>query len=178
MEKIIKYSGKMLEIIEEKHEKNTFEIARRAPGVRALIVNDDKVLLSREFRHELNEYDYRLPGGKVFDKLEDFRKYADEDLLSFAKQAVIKECYEEVGLRIKNPILLKISKAGATIVWDLYYFLIKDFVEDQQHLEDGEDITVDWYTMEEVKELCLNNKIQEDRSVAVILKYLISQNRK
>ena len=90
----------------------------------------------------------------------------------------IKECYEEVGLRIKNPILLKISKAGATIVWDLYYFLIKDFVEDQQHLEDGEDITVDWYTMEEVKELCLNNKIQEDRSVAVILKYLISQNQK
>lgn len=173
MEKI-KYSGNIIEVIEEQHGNKTFEIARRSPGVRALIVNNNKILLSREFRIEIDDYDYRLPGGKVFDTLNEYSVHAKENLIEYAKKAVVKECFEEVGLNIKNPQLLKISKAGATIVWDLYYFLVLDFTQDVQHLEEGEDISFDWYTFEQVKDFCLNNQIQEDRSVAVILKYLIS----
>lgn len=170
----IKYSGKIIEVVEEKHGNKIFEIARRSPGVRALIVDKDKILLSREFRTEINDYDYRLPGGKVFDTLEEYRPHLKEDLVESAKNAVIKECYEEVGLKVKNPRLIKVSKAGATIVWDLYYFLIENFIKDIQHLEDGEDITFDWYTFDQVQELCMNNQIQEDRSVAVLLNFLLA----
>ena len=172
----IKYSGKIIEVIEEQYGNKTYEIARRSPGVRALIIYKNKILLSREFRTELNDYDYRLPGGKVFDTLSEYRTYANKDLTEFAKQAVIKECYEEVGLKIKDPQLIKISKAGATIEWDLFYFLIEDFVKDVQHLEDGEDITFAWYTYDQVQDLCIKNQIQEDRSVAVLLSFLISNN--
>jgi len=31
-----------------------------------------KILLSREYRSELDRYDYRLPGGKVFDTLAEY----------------------------------------------------------------------------------------------------------
>lgn len=43
-----------------------WEKVARAPGVR-LILDDQKagkILLTREFRRELGDYDYRLPGGK------------------------------------------------------------------------------------------------------------------
>lgn len=169
----VKYSGKIIEVIEEKHGDRIFEMARRSPGVRALIFDGEKILLSREFRIETNGYDYRLPGGKVFDTLEEYRKNADGDLDEFAINAVIKETAEEVGLKIKNPKLIKVSKAGATVVWDLYYFEIREFEQGKQHLEDGEDITFGWYNIDEVKQFCLNNQIQEDRSVAVLLKYLL-----
>lgn len=40
-------------------------MVRRPPGIRALIVNEEnQILLSKEFRYELNDWDYRLPGGK------------------------------------------------------------------------------------------------------------------
>ena len=74
-------------------------------------------------------------------------------------------------------VAIKISKAGATIVWDLYYFEITEFSESKQHLEDGEDITFAWYTFDEVSKFCLNNQIQEDRSVAVILNYILRRKK-
>ena len=49
-------------------------MVRRPPGIRALIVNEnEQILLSKEFRYELNDWDFRLPGGKVFDSLEDYK---------------------------------------------------------------------------------------------------------
>lgn len=170
----VKFHGKIIEVIERQFGDRTFEIARRSPGVRALIVKDDKILLSREYRTETESYDYRLPGGKVFDRLDDFALHLSEDLLPYAKEAVCKEVYEEVGLRAKNPKLIKISKAGATVCWDLYYFEIREFEEDVQHLEDGEDITFAWHSIEEVLELCKNNLICEDRSLGVLLNFILT----
>jgi len=169
----IKYTGRIIEVVEEKHGNKTFEFARRSPGVRALIIDGNKMLLSKEFRVEINGYDYRLPGGKVFDTLEEYRKHLGEDLVEFAKRAVEAEVSQEVGLKIKNPNLIKVSKAGATIIWDLYFFEIMEFTKGKQHTEDGEDITFDWYAFDEVKKFCRDNQIQEDRSVAVILNYLL-----
>lgn len=68
----VKYRGRIIEVVEEKYGTRTFEIARRSPGVRALIVRDGKILLSREYRTEVDEYDFRLPGGKVFDTLSEY----------------------------------------------------------------------------------------------------------
>lgn len=98
----IKYSGKIIEVIEEKHGNKIFEIARRSPGVRALIIKSNKILLSREYRTEINDYDYRLPGGKVFDTLQEYRKHINEDLTEYAMLAVKNEVSQEVGLGNKK----------------------------------------------------------------------------
>ena len=176
----IRYKGKIIEVVEEEktipntNKTKVFEFAKRSPGVRAIIINNDKLLLSKEYRYELNDYDYRLPGGKVFDTLEEYNACDKTQLLDYAKKAVAKECIEEVGIQIKNPELLHISKAGATIVWDLYYFIIKEFKLSNQHLEEGEIIYYDWYSFDEVKSLILSDKMSEDRSVAVLLKYILN----
>ena len=77
MEKSVFNNG-FLEFLEteEEHTINNQKkiikrkMVRRPPGVRALILNkndNQKILLSKEFRYELDKWDYRLPGGKVFD---------------------------------------------------------------------------------------------------------------
>ena len=161
----IKYSGKIIEVVQFKNGDRVFEKARRSPGVRALIVSGERILLSKEYRTEIGGFDFRLPGGKVFDRLEEYKQHISEDLISYAKEAVKKEVREEVGLLVNDPKLLKVSKAGATVEWDLYYFLISDFEVNKkgQELEDGEDISFSWYTLKEVE------------GVGVVLSYLIKK---
>ncbi len=177
----IVYSGTTFEIIKKSFKAGTksivLEIARRSPGVRLIIVNNNKILLTKEFRFELDDYDYRLPGGKVFDSLKDYRSMLDkkEDILQYATESAKKECLEETGLIVNNIKHFQTTQAGATATWDLFYFIVDDFKEsgEGQNLEIGEVIHPEWKTFEEVKEMCLNNDIKEDRTVGVLLKFFM-----
>ncbi len=88
-EKVV-YKGRILEIVEQPmrlgDKKMTFEMARRAPGVRLIIADTSrqKILLTKEYRYEFEDYDYRLPGGKVVDTLEEFNSLGDELLAGAA----------------------------------------------------------------------------------------------
>ena len=181
----ISYQGKIIEVVEQDikvgDKIQTFEMARRSPGTRTIICsNQNRILLTREYRHEVSGYDYRLPGGKVFDTLQEYNKFLSTNPTNEARLAVAvigaqKELNEEVGLKNANLEFLSLSKCGATVEWDLYYFVTKvdetDLVE--QSLEHGEDITTDWYTYHQVNEFALSkDKMSEERSVAVLLRYL------
>lgn len=178
----VTYRGDIFEIISRKvlvgDQEKRFELAKRSPGTRLIIIKDGRLLLTREYRYEVDDYDYRLPGGKVFDSLADYHQVLenDQDVLLFAREAAIKEANEETGLVVKEIEHLETISAGATVIWDLFVFIVKDFVVDPvgQKLEEGEDIDVYWKTFEEVKEMCLKGEIKEDRIVGVLLKYLIN----
>ncbi len=180
----IVYKGKIFEIVKQPMKAGdksvVFEIARRAPGVRLIIIKENKILLTREFRNELSGYDYRLPGGKVFDTLEEYKKHRDTDLLPFAIEAGKREATEEVGLTIKNISHFTTATSGATGVWDLFYFLVHDFEENKygQKLETGEDIQAEWKTFDEVRELCKDGLIQEDRTVGVLFRFFLQHPEK
>jgi hypothetical protein len=46
--------------------------------VRIIIQNEEKkILLTKEFRYELDAYDWRLPGGKVVDTLDEYLSILD-----------------------------------------------------------------------------------------------------
>lgn len=178
----ITYSGKIFQVIEQPMIcdgcNKIFELARRSPGTRLIIIrNNNEMLITKEFRGEHNGVDYRLPGGKVFDTLEEYKNHLDEDLLPYAKVAAKKECLEETGLIPKNIKHFATSKAGATVEWDLYYFMVDKFEENPegQHLEEGEDIEIEWKTFAEVKKLCAEGLINEDRSVGVLFKFFLQQ---
>lgn len=159
------------------------EVARRAPGVRMIIVTpDNKFLISREKRDYLEKgWDYRLPGGKVVDKLSDYLILLEKleqgldggDLTPTVQAAVIKESKEEVGITVRNPELLHISTSGGTIEWDLWYWLVKDFDRGEQELEHDEEIEIIEMTPYDVAKLSINKEISEDRSRIVLMDYLI-----
>lgn len=181
-EKIV-YQGKIIEVVQQLfqagNDVKTFETARRSPGTRLIIVSPEKkILITKEFRVEANGYDYRLPGGKVFDSLNEYNDClaAKNSILTAAEIAAKKEAREEVGIEPELIQHVATSRCGATVEWDLYYFLVDQYKTlSSQHLESGEDITVEWLNFEEVTKLCLSGKMQEDRSVAVLLRWLNTQ---
>lgn len=173
------FKWRIIEVIEKDIDWRKFEIARRSPWVRLIIRDWNKILLTKEYRHEHDGYDYRLPGGKVFDTLEEFNEKikANENINIYAEKAARNECKQETWLIPKEIEHIAISKAGATIERDLHYFLVNDFENNElwQELEDGEKITTEWKSLEEAKQLCLDWSIKEDRSVWILLRHILTQ---
>lgn len=131
-------------------------------------------MLTKEFRSEINGYDYRLPGGKIYDSLDEYNNALSSsiDINESAKTAAIKEAKEEAGIEVKELSFFHKSVCGATIVWDLFYFVVNEFSESSQNLEDGEDITFEFIDKDAVKKMCLDGSISEERSALVMLRYL------
>jgi ADP-ribose pyrophosphatase len=179
MEKIT-YQGTIIEVVQQEvlvgERTKTFEFARRSPGTRLIIEKDGKVLLTKEFRRELGSYDFRLPGGKVYDTLEEYNTALQRgvDISEVAKDAAVREAREEVGVQVKDISFLHRSVCGATVVWDLFYFVVNDFVQTEQELEDGEDISFAFYSKDEVRAMCLDGQVSEERSALVLLRHLSS----
>ncbi len=174
----IMYQGKIFEVVQFPvkvgSQEVIFEKVRRSPGTRLIIIKNDQILLTKEFRQELGMDDYRLPGGKVFDTLKEYNNALHQDLTKEALKAAKRECLEETGLLPTKIALFDIVHAGATVDWDLFYFLVKDFDVKKQRLEEGEWISVEWKTFAEAKAMCLNRKISEDRTVGVLLRFLLT----
>ncbi|MCX6824203.1 MAG: NUDIX domain-containing protein [candidate division SR1 bacterium] len=174
----IVFQGKIIEVVQQTvkigDKELLREIAKRSPGVRLIITDGDKILLTKEFRTEVNADDYRLPGGKVFDTLKEYNEHRD-DMEKYALIGVKRECEEETGLIPQNISLYHVSKVGATVERDLYYYVITKFTahEPGQQLETGEYISVEWKTRGEVMEIIKQGGMQEDRSVGVLMRYLI-----
>ena len=177
-EKII-FQGKTIEVVEQPMQAGEksfrLEFARRSPGSRLIVPTPDgNILLTKEYRAELKEYDFRLPGGKVIDTLSEYNAFLARgtDIKTEAKEAAVREAKEELGIIAKDIEFFALSRCGMTIEWDLYYFVVKAYEQSSQELGDGEDITVIPTPVEEVKKMCLNGRMQEERSALILLRYL------
>ncbi|QQG50701.1 MAG: NUDIX domain-containing protein [Candidatus Saccharibacteria bacterium] len=177
--------GRLFELVHERQpDGRIFEVARRAPGVRLIIADksNQMILLTKEFRKELNDWDYRLPGGKVFDSLEEydvFRKSGDELTIAARKKA-IEEAHEEAGIQVIDLELYKKSTLGATVEWDLFVFESSKWqlMEDGQKLEEGEVIEADtWLTYTEATQKILDGDMQEGRIALVLLQWISEQKK-
>ncbi|MCK5043263.1 MAG: NUDIX hydrolase [Candidatus Aenigmarchaeota archaeon] len=178
----IKYSGIIFDIIHQKMQigdkTKIFEQARRSPGVRVMLVDGNKMLVTKEYRTEIKGWDFRLPGGKVFDSLEEYRAAvgSGKDMLASALDAAKKEVLEETGLVVDEIRHFATSGTGGpTVRWDMYYFVADKFhlSDGGQMLEEGENITFEWVSLDDVRRLCLDGSFKEDRTVANILKFLM-----
>lgn len=172
--------GKLFELVHlEQDDGRVFEVARRAPGVR-MIIHDEaerKILLTKEYRRELGEWDYRLPGGKVFDSLDEFEDFrvSENDIAEAARTKAIEEAQQEAGVEISALELYKKSVLGATVEWDLYVFETSDWqlAVEGQELEVGEKVEADnWVTYDEARVMAFDGSMQEERIALVLLQWL------
>ncbi|MCK5333470.1 MAG: NUDIX domain-containing protein [Candidatus Aenigmarchaeota archaeon] len=178
-EKIV-YTGNVFEVVNQPLKIGErvfdFESVRRAPGVRLIIIRNGNVLLTKEYRMEFEGFDWRLPGGRVFDSLKEYQEGLEnnEDIMSHALTAAKKECLEEAGLIVKKISHFHTSQCGVTIKWDLIYFVITDFKESPtgQQTEAGEIIYPEWKPFHVAKKMCINGDIKEDRTASVLLRFL------
>ena len=170
--------GRIFELVQlPQPDGRVFEVARRAPGVRVIIFDEAtrRVLLSREYRREIDGYDYRLPGGKVFDTLDEFEalRNSGEDMHQAAEAKAREEVAEEVGLHVRDLRLHTISTLGTTVEWDLYVFETTSWSEaDGQNLGAGEDISAGWYGLDDVRTKIMNRDMQEERIALILLRWI------
>ncbi len=160
-----------------------YELVKRPPGVRAIICKDNLVLLNKEFRYELNDWDYRLPGGKVFDTYVEYDMACKNGLLQKLIIDKLKsEIIEEADIMINSYDLFYLSHNGLTVEWDLYYYIVKDFsvncnfYEENIQKSEFEFIEHCWLEYDQIEKLILEGKMSEDRSVGVLLRYLLMSN--
>jgi 8-oxo-dGTP pyrophosphatase MutT (NUDIX family) len=178
------FSGRVGEVLHTTQpDGRVFERYRRPPGTRLVIVTPDKkIIMTREHRQETGGVDLRLPGGKVRDTLEEFHKLIENgaDIVTASKEAAIKEGSEEVGVTINSLELLTKATAGATVEWDLYYFITSDYKEkvEGQELGTGEQIERVELDPSEIRQAISNGEMQEWRSVGVLLGLVLPQLEK
>lgn len=185
MNKEITYAtGRIFELIQiPKADGRVFEVARRAPGVRLIIADKQKraVLLTKEHRWELGGWDYRLPGGKVFDTLAEFKdqRQSGGDVQAVAKHKARQEAAEEAGIDVQAATLFKKSSLGATVEWDLYIFEATKWKPhpDGQNLKEDEQqgIEVGMYPFTEVEKMIIHGDMQEERVALCLLQWLRQQ---
>lgn len=179
-EEKIAFQGRMLEIVNQEMTDGrntiTFEIARRTPGIRLILVDlvNRTISLSKEHRYEIDGDDYRLPGGKVFDTLDEYNTFLNSgnDILLPARDKAFGEAEEEVGLKLKDLEHFHTSICGSTIEWDLFYFVSTGWAEVDQNLETGEHISRVEVSFEDARSIALSGGMSEERSALVLLRYL------
>jgi ADP-ribose pyrophosphatase YjhB (NUDIX family) len=174
------YEGSMFQVLQwEGKPGKTFEAVRRAPGVRILAekIKSDAtkaVYLTKEIRREAEGVDYRLPGGKVFDSLKEYNSF-EGDILELAKNKARQELKEEAGISTESLELISISTAGASVDWDLYYYLATGVTLGQNDLQENEVETIvglEEICPEVLFTLLRDNKIQEGRSATILWQWL------
>jgi ADP-ribose pyrophosphatase len=167
------FAGKLGEVVHlTQPDGRVFELFRRPPGVRMVFVRDDHVLLTEEHRSEVDGLDLRLPGGKVFDDLKSYAQARQSGAIEQAAlRAVRREALEEVGLIVSEAELVTVARAGATVEWDLFYYVVRDFdtAPDGPQPEEGEQITTRWFGAAEVLDIVRAGRVSEWRSVGVLL---------
>ena len=175
------FSGKIWQIQQSvQSDGRIFEKSVRAPGSRLIIVKDNKILLQKEKRHELQgRVDIRLPGGKVFDTLEEFEAF-EGDIVDASRLSITQEALEEVGIIVESEELkyLGVDILGATASWDLYYWLAEEFEVSQNgalfNESEADEIEGNfWATFDEVKQIVLEkDKFSESRSAIAVIRFI------
>lgn len=179
----IVYKGKMFEVINwEPKPGVVFEVAVRAPGVRLIIETEKNrskaLLMTREVRYEREKpiTDFRLPGGKIFDSLDqlDIHRKSGGDIAPLAEAAAKKEGLEEAGISGGEYTLVEVSKAGTSVEWDLHYFKVVNASIGEQELEEHEkgDIETVILSAGEIFEKLSKREIKEGRSADMLWSWL------
>ncbi len=126
------------------------------------ITKEQEFVMIRQYRHGIAETHYELCAGVC-------EKEDDSPLIS-AK----RELYEETGYGNGNWEEFMVIAANPSAQNNLTHCFLATDVEkiSTQHLEDTEDLTVHLMSLDEVKELLMNDEIKQALHAAPLWKYM------
>lgn len=162
-EKII-YQGRILDLHVDEIElpdgkRSIREVVEHHGGVCvAALTEYNSLLFVRQYRYPYHKELLELPAGKL---------EKGEDPL----EAGIRELEEECG--VKAETVIPMGQVYPTVAYCseiIHLFLAKGLTRTQQHLDDGEFLSVEKISLDEAVELVMSGEITDSKTVALVLK--------
>ncbi|MGC8545765.1 NUDIX domain-containing protein [Athalassotoga sp.] len=159
-----KFNGKILHLyVDEVKLPNghtSFREVVRHPGASAVIVrsNEGKIILERQYRYPINEVLWEIPAGKLD---------LGEDPLNCAK----RELMEETGITAR-----KWEKLGHIYTTPgfsdekIYLYFASEISNGKTHLDEDEFVEVEYFTIDEVELMIVNNEIVDSKTVVAFFR--------
>lgn len=123
------------------------------------LTKDGKVIMEKQYRQALGQVNYEIPGGCV-----------DKEDSSF-QYAVERELLEETGYKFDHIEFLGTTSANPSTNANIMHLFLAtggDYVQ-KPELDEGEDIEIHLFTIDEVKEMLRKNQIIQSMHVTCIL---------
>lgn len=146
---------KKYEIVSRGEISGPDAIGQRTSGVSIVAYHEDKMLLLREFRMGVNQFVYNLCAGMINE---------GESL----EECIQRELYEETGLNVqKIRCILPPSYAAVAfsdVKTQIAFVDVEGSFED--HTSENEQITANFYTKEQVRELLETEEFSSRAQIA------------
>lgn len=125
---------------------------------------DGKLLMVRQYRNALERETLELPAGGLNGREEP------------TAAAAMRELEEETGYTCdKVELLSTIYTTVAFCNEKIDIYLAKDLKPGRQHLDEDEYLNVEAYTLEELKQMIFDRKLQDAKTICGILTYAAKQ---
>lgn len=162
----LKYKGSILDIYSDCMElpdgstQQWDHIDHKSAAAVVPVLPDGRIILVRQFRNSLDKYTLEIPAGGI---------EAGESTMTAAK----RELEEETGYKSESfePLInTAIAVAYCNEIIDIY--VAKNLVKSEQHLDAGEFIDVEFYTIEELQHMILTGVIEDSKTISAVLAYI------
>jgi ADP-ribose pyrophosphatase len=159
------YKGKILnlrndEVVFPNGTKSQREIVEHNGGSCILCVEDDKILLVRQFRYALNKEIWEIPAGKL--------EKGEEPSLT-----AVRELEEECGYRAGEvKLLFTVYPTPGYDTETIYIYRAYNLKKTQTNFDEGEDIESRWFSFSEVKKMIDDGEINDGKTLIALLSVL------
>ena len=134
------------------------EVIEHPGGASVLCVRDGKVALVKQFRYAYQEEMYEIPAGKLD---------AGEDPLLAAK----RELEEETGLCADSlRCMFVLYPTPGYTNEKIYIFEAMGVHPGKQHLDEGEFLNVEKYSLDQLMDMVMANQIEDAKTIIALLK--------
>ena len=165
LDRQLKYQGNILKIYEDTvlangHEAHWDYIHHDGAAAVLPVTSEGKILMVRQYRNALDREPLEIPAGS---------RDSVEELTSVC---AARELEEETGYKAAHlELLITVSTTVAICNETIDVYLATDLIKTQQHLDEDEFVEVESYTIEELKDMVLTQKIQDSKTAAAIMAY-------
>lgn len=124
------------------------------------VTDDGKIVMVRQYRNALDRFTLEIPAGGLNTK--------DEPFVICAA----RELEEETGYKSDDlELLIAVNTTIAFCNEKIEIYVARNLKRSRQHLDEGEFVDVEEYTIEELVEKVYNMEIMDAKTVSAILAY-------
>ncbi len=150
--KIVNLRIDTVELPDKKYSKR--EIVEHPGGVGVVAIKDDgNILLVKQYRKAIDKVILELPAGKL-------------EVNEEPRETAFRELQEETGYTAeKLEYLLEFYTSPGFSTEKIYLFLAKKIIEGEQHLEAGEFIQVESYSIDDLLKMIDRGEIMDSKTI-------------